>query len=103
MFAGKEPTKFELVTENGNLKIREVKPPLKEALKVQPKKPAKKEPKSDTVKKPRTTAAQRAAEIDGEHKLIAEVASGKKPAPKKKAPAKKQPVKKANAPKTDAK
>lgn len=101
LFAGKEPTKFELVTENGNLKIREVKPPLKEALKVQPKKApsTKKEPKADTVKKPRTTAA----EIDGEHKLIAEVAGGKKPAPKKKAPAKKQPVKKANAPKNGAK
>lgn len=99
LFAGKEPTKFELVTENGNLKIREVKPPLKEALKVQPKK----EPKADTVKKPRQTAAQRAAEIDGEHKTIAEVATGKKAQPKKKAPAKKQPVKKANAPKTDAK
>ena len=105
LFAGKEPTKFELVTENGNLKIREVKPPLKEALKVQPKKApsTKKDPKAETVKKPRTTAAQRAAEIDGEHKLIAEVASGKKPAPKKKAPAKKQPVKKANAPKNGAK
>ena len=104
LFAGKEPTKFELVTENGKLIIREVKPSFKDALKVQAKKAtAKKEPKADTVKKPRTTAAQRAAEIDGEHKLIAEVASGKKPAPKKKAPAKKQPVKKANAPKTDAK
>ena len=66
LFAGKEPTKFELVTENGKLLMREVKPAFKDALKVQPKKPAKKEPKSDTVKKPRTTAAQRAAEIDGE-------------------------------------
>lgn len=103
LFAGKEPTKFELVTENGNLKIREVKPPLKDALKVQPKKPAKKEPKADTVKKPRTTTAQRAAEIDADHKTIAAVATGKKAQPKKKAPAKKQPVKKANAPKTDAK
>lgn len=104
-FAGKEPLKFELVTENGKLLIREVKPSFKEALKVQPKKAPskKKEPKADTVKKPRQTAAQRAAEIDAEHKTIADVASGKKPAPKKKAPAKKQPVKKANAPKTDAK
>lgn len=100
LFAGKEPLKFELVTENGKLLIREVKPAFKDALKVQPKK--KPAPKTDTVKKPRTTAAQRAAEIDAEHKIIAEVASGKKPA-QKKAPAKKQPVKKANAPKTDAK
>ena len=70
---------------------------------MQPKKPAKKEPKADTVKKPRQTAAQRAAEIDADHKTIAAVATGKKAQPKKKAPAKKQPVKKANAPKTDAK
>ena len=104
LFAGKEPTKFELVTENGKLIIREVKPSFKDALKVQAKKAtAKKEPKADTVKKPRTTAAQRAAEIDAEHKTIAEVAGGKKAQPKKKAPAKKQPVKKANAPKNGAK
>lgn len=49
-----------------------------------PTKVAKKAPKAadvkpePTVKKPRTTAAQRAAEIDAEHKVIAEVAGGKK-------------------------
>lgn len=48
-----------------------------------PTKVAKKAPKAETTpeptaRKPRTTAAQRAAEIDAEHKLIAEVAGGKK-------------------------
>ena len=49
-----------------------------------PTKVAKKAPKADdakqepTARKPRTTAAQRAAEIDAEHKVIAEVAGGKK-------------------------
>jgi hypothetical protein len=49
-----------------------------------PTKVAKKAPKAadvkpePTVRKPRTTAAQRAAEIDAEHKTIAEVAGGKK-------------------------
>jgi hypothetical protein len=51
-----------------------------------PTKVAKKAPKAPvaetkpepTARKPRTTAAQRAAEIDAEHKVIADVASGKK-------------------------
>lgn len=42
-----------------------------------PKAPAE-DVKPVTAKKPRTTAAQRAAEIDAEHKTLAEVAGGKK-------------------------